>query len=96
MTNYEIGRRKEYRCMGILKKQGAIWLRRSYGSHGIFDVTAVFPDKTLLIQVKSNYMSKQEYAILAEFAKRIKADNIHVEIWRFRKPRAKPEITRLK
>ena len=82
--------------MKILKKQGAIWLRRSYGSHGLFDVTAVFPDKTLLIQVKSNWISKNELAALYAFAKRIKTGNIHVEVWKFRKPRIAPEITRLK
>ena len=69
-----------------------MFVKRSYGSHGIFDVFGVFPTYVVLIQVKSNYCSKQEYAILKEFAKKIKADNIRVELWYYRKPRLKPEI----
>lgn len=70
-------------------------MKRAWGSKGIFDCWAVFPDRMVLIQCKSNYCSKQEWAILYDFAKKIKADNIKVEVWFFRKPRIPPEIKSL-
>lgn len=47
----------------------------------MFDIRAVFPNKVRLIQVKKSYISKAEYRRLKEFAEKIKADNISVEIW---------------
>jgi hypothetical protein len=64
-----------------LLKQGAIWVVRSYGSHGPVDITAIFPDHVKLIQVKKNYVSPKERKLLEGFAASFKAQNIKVELW---------------
>ncbi len=54
---------------------------RSYASKGLFDLTAVFPDRVSLIQVKKSYISTEERHELEEFAKRLKSKFISVELW---------------
>ena len=62
--NYIKGRQAEYRLMKTLRDSGAIVMRSS-GSHGLFDVIAIFPNANLIqmYQVKSgasyNYTSKK-------------------------------------
>ena len=81
MSNYTRGRAREYRIRKKLLKEGALWVVRSYGSHGLFDLTAVFPDCVRLIQVKKRYIHPRERRVLAEFAEKVKAGNISVEVW---------------
>lgn len=52
-TNYERGRRYEYRSMRWLEKQG-FRAYRTAGSHGEFDVVAISSIYLLLVQVKFN------------------------------------------
>ena len=98
-SNYVRGRAKEYQTIYTLKKQGALWAQRSYGSHGIFDVFALFPDKSVYIQVKSGkkkaVISEEELKTLKDFAHKIKASNIHIEIWLYH-GRRKAKVKRLK
>jgi len=79
--NYTRGRAREYRVKKKLLEMGALWVVRSYGSHGLFDLTAVFPDCVRLIQVKKKYINPKEKKALAEFATKVKAGNISVEVW---------------
>ena len=98
VTNYERGRAKEYRTISILRRRGALWVQRSYGSKGIFDVFALFPDRSVYIQVKSSktkaVISEEEVKVLKEFARKITTPNIHIEIWMYH-GRKKPRIKRL-
>jgi Holliday junction resolvase len=86
MGNYTRGRAREYRVKKELFEEGALWVVRSYGSHGLFDLTAVFPDHVRLIQVKKDYIHPKERKALEEFAERVQAQNISVEVW-FTSPR---------
>ena len=86
MGNYTRGRAREYRVKKKLFGEGALWVVRSYGSHGLFDLTAVFPDHVRLIQVKKDYIHPKERKALEEFAGRVEAENISVEVW-FTQPR---------
>jgi len=79
--NYTRGQAREYRVKKKLLEMGALWVVRSYGSHGLFDLTAVFPDCVRLIQVKKKYINPKEKKALAEFAEKVKAGNISVEVW---------------
>ena len=81
MGNYTRGQAREYRVKKKLLEMGALWVVRSYGSHGLFDLTAVFPDCVRLIQVKKKYINPKEKKALAEFAEKVKAGNISVEVW---------------
>ena len=81
MGNYTRGRAREYRVKKKLFGEGALWVVRSYGSHGLFDLTAVFPDHVRLIQVKKKYIHPKEKKALEEFAGRVEAENISVEVW---------------
>ena len=81
MSNYTKGRAREYRVKKKLHEEGALWVVRSYGSHGLFDLTAVFPDHVRLIQVKKDYIHPKERKALEEFAGRVEAGNIWVEVW---------------
>jgi len=80
-SNYTRGRAREYRVKKRLLEEGALWVVRSYGSHGLFDLTAVFPDCVHLIQVKKDYIHPKERKALEEFAGRVQAQNISVEVW---------------
>ena len=91
-SNYVRGRAREYRVKKRLYEEGALWVVRSYGSHGLFDLTAVFPDHVRLIQVKKRYLHPEEKKALEDFAEKVKADNISVEVW-FTSPR--PRVVRL-
>lgn len=71
--------------MHHLRSMGAIDVTRSYGSHGIIDVRAIFPDKVLLIQAKADYISKKELANLIDFGKKLTAPNIEVMLWKYHK-----------
>lgn len=42
MTNYSRGRKTEYDAVADLERAGAIEAQRTAGSHGLFDVVAVF------------------------------------------------------
>ena len=79
--NYRKGRAREYRVKKKLLGSGALWVVRSYGSHGLFDLTAVFPDHVELIQVKKDRIPKEEMQRLEEFASRIVAPNVHVLLY---------------
>ena len=81
MSNYTKGRAREYRVKKKLLEEGALWVVRSYGSHGLFDLTAVFPNCVRLIQVKKDYLHPKEKKALEEFARRLRAKNISVEVW---------------
>jgi len=81
VSNYTRGRAREYRIKKKLLREGALWVVRSYGSHGLFDLTAVFPDCVRLIQVKKKYINPKEKKALADFAGKVKAGNISVEVW---------------
>ena len=81
MSNYTKGRAREYRVKKKLLEEGALWVVRSYGSHGLFDLTAVFPNCVRLIQVKKDYIHPKEKKALEEFARRLRAKNISVEVW---------------
>ena len=81
MGNYTRGRAREYRVKKKLLEEGALWVVRSYGSHGLFDLTAVFPHCVRLIQVKKDYIHPKERKALEGFAGRVEAGNIWVEVW---------------
>ncbi|MEM3857511.1 MAG: hypothetical protein QXI37_03280, partial [Thermoprotei archaeon] len=66
-ANYVLGRAREYRVKRKLLDMGALWVVRSYGSHGLFDLTAVFPGETWLVQVKKDYIHPEELAGLRVF-----------------------------
>ncbi len=93
MSNYTKGRSREYRVVYRLRKEGALDVQRSYGSHTLFDIRAVFPDRVLLIQVKKDRIPKDELKRLREFASRIRVGNIIVQVWIFHGSGAKPKIT---
>lgn len=66
MTNYQRGFKLEHEAKRTLEKEG--WtVFRSAGSHSLFDLVAINKDYVLLIQVKSNSISKEEELKLAEF-----------------------------
>ena len=82
--NYVHGRAREYHAMRTLSKLGALDVKRSYGSHGLFDIYAVFPDHVSLIQVKSSkYIRPGELAGLKDFAAKITSRAISVELWQY-------------
>lgn len=81
--SYIRGRGREYRVIYRLRRMGALWTVRSYGSHGIFDVTAVFPDRVLLIQVKGKKIGREELEGLKEFASKIRSEDIQVQVWQY-------------
>jgi len=80
-------RRSLQRAEKILFDQGASAVFRTRGSHGAFDIIAVFPTHVKLIQAKSGqqYVSELEREAMQEI--RVPA-NCSKEIWRFpdRKP----------
>ena len=51
---YEKGRKREAKTRRWLETQGALDVGRYAGSHGLFDLCAVFPTHVTLVQVKSN------------------------------------------
>ena len=52
MSNYDKGARQENQLKKIKEAEGA-YVMRSAGSHGVFDIIAVYPDRVELIQVKT-------------------------------------------
>ena len=52
MNNYKKGRAYEYMLIQRLKYKGAIEVKRMAGSHGIFDIYALFWDRVELYQAK--------------------------------------------
>lgn len=50
-ANYRRGTYAEYRLLTLLADRG-YWVERAYASRGTFDIIAVRPTETLLIQVK--------------------------------------------
>ena len=72
---------------------GALYVQRSYGSHGVFDLVAVFRREIRLIQVKRDYIPKWELKRLKDFARQVAAPNIFVELWQY--PNRRRMITRL-
>ena len=80
--NYRKGRAREYGAIRRLKNRGALWVVRSYGSHGLFDITAVFQTHTLLIQVKKDRIGKEEMGRLKKFAANLDTHaDIFVQVW---------------
>jgi len=83
-SSYVKGRSREYGAMRRLREMGALDVSRSYGSHGMFDIRAVFPDHVRLIQVKGSYMTRREFTGLKKFSHQLTCNQIKVEIWRYR------------
>ena len=80
--NYIKGRAREYGAIRRLRDSGALWVVRSYGSHGLFDITAVFQTHTLLIQVKKDRIGKEEMERLKKFAANLDTSaDIFVQVW---------------
>lgn len=53
MTNYEKGRKNEYRTMELLEASGYLCVRAA-GSHSPFDVVGIGSTDIVLVQCKSN------------------------------------------
>lgn len=51
MNNYRRGANLEYRIKQVLEEDGAV-VCRSAGSHGAFDLIAIYPNQIRLIQLK--------------------------------------------
>jgi len=81
MSNYRKGRAREYYVKKLLLQKGALWVVRSYGSHGLFDLTAVFPSETWLVQVKKKYIHPKELFALQDFKKKLLAENIKIVLY---------------
>lgn len=79
--------------MNKLRKMGALDVSRSYGSHGVFDIRALFSDHSRWIQVKRKYMKPSELKHLKALGKKITSKENHIELWWF--PKGKLEIVRL-
>jgi Holliday junction resolvase-like predicted endonuclease len=92
--NYVKGRAREYRVIKRLHREGAVWVVRSYASHGPIDITAVFPDCVRLIQVKKDYLPPKERRALEGLALSLSAQNIQVEVWLAKKGRFQVEVIR--
>lgn len=80
-SNYVRGRAREYRVKYKLLKMGALWVWRSYGSHGPFDLIAVFPHEVWLVQVKKEYISPKELERLLKLVQQIGAKNIKPKLY---------------
>lgn len=82
VNRYAKGREREYRTMGILKREG--WLvSRSAASHGAVDIFAAKGGKLLLIQVKSGRakVNRKELENLVSWGENANGD---AEVWHFR------------
>ncbi|MEM0121048.1 MAG: hypothetical protein QW514_05350 [Thermoprotei archaeon] len=90
--NYVKGRAREYRVIRRLLREGAVWVVRSYASHGPVDITAVFPDVVRLIQVKKDYLPPKERRELEGLALSFTAKNIQVEVWTSKNGRFQVEV----
>jgi len=92
VNRYAKGREKEYRTMGMLKREG--WLvSRSAASHGAVDIFAAKGGRLLLIQVKSGRarVNRKELENLVSWGKNANGD---AEVWHF-KERGKVERRRV-
>ncbi len=89
--NYARGRAKEYRVMRALEKLGYRCLR-SAGSHGAWDVVAIGPRDTRLIQVKLNCKPTPDEE--REIRSFIVSSGVSKELWIFRTGVRAPEIQR--
>ena len=92
VSRYAKGRVREYKTMGILKREG--WLvSRSAASHGAVDVFAAKGGMLLLIQVKSGRarVNRKELENLVSWGKNANGD---AEVWHF-KERGKVERRRV-
>jgi len=69
--------------MRALRRMGALDVTRSYGSHGLFDVRAVFPDHVKLIQVKKDRLGRRELKRLKSFRKKLTTEAVKVEVWMY-------------
>ncbi len=81
-TRYAKGREREYRTMGILRREG--WLvSRSAASHGAVDIFAARGGRLLLIQVKSGRarVKRAELTDLLSWGRNANGD---VEVWHFK------------
>jgi len=81
------GTKREYKARDALLEMGASVVVRSAGSHGPFDLVAVFSDHVRLVQVKSDkYAVSLEYKITLSNLPR--PDDTYIEIWLYqpRKP----------
>lgn len=89
-SNYNKGRRNEYRSMALLEAEGYYCIRAA-GSHGLFDLYAVSASNLILCQVKSGNAkpSMVEIAAMKAFPVPPNCRKV-VHLWR---PRQKlPEI----
>ena len=84
MKAYRYGRQKEYWVKKFLENRGFIVVR-SAGSHTLFDIVAVHPEKGIvrLIQVKAvkDFRWFGEEKDIFELAKNNKHENIRYELW---------------
>ena len=60
--NYEKGRRKEYKIVRNLEKQGYDIVQRTAGSHSPFDIIAIDTQKGVILLVQSKPESMGEEA----------------------------------
>jgi hypothetical protein len=85
--NKEAGDRMEMKIVNILKRQKALWVMRSSGSKGLFDVVAQFPHKQRQIVAKVNgYLEPKERKELSKYMVS-KPDYVQVEIWWYKSPK---------
>ena len=91
-TNYEKGRRAEYKAMHQLRDDGYTVLRTA-GSHGIYDVVAWNPDEVRFIQVKRD--CKPTRGELAALAGAIVPPGCVKELWTYTTGVGAPEKVRL-
>lgn len=63
MTNYMIGISYKYKLMELIKKRDTITVQRTAGSHGFFDVVAVFYNRVEFYQVKKTNKIKPYFDV---------------------------------
>lgn len=94
-ANYCAGRRFEWETCHALRKMGAQAVR-SAGSHGSWDITAVFPGVVLLVQVKR--MKRGKTIPHEEYAGLIKLEappGVRKEVWVYRKAHGRRLLDRI-
>ena len=85
--NLKEGLSAEYKVMRILKRSNNLAVIRSSGSHSPFDLIAINPDKTRLIQVKRNhYIEPKERRKLLNIASKL-GSHYQIEIFYYSSPR---------
>ena len=68
-TNYEAGRRFEYKRMKVWRANGAVVMRTA-GSHGPFDLIAICDGEVVLIQCKRVKSEAAAWLLIGKFKKK--------------------------